>query len=688
MTDGRVYIPGSLVSGSVTPQFAASVNVGNARIEGLTPADTTGDARRYVWEQQIASAPVGSGQYYVDYASGADTNAGTSASAPWKHCPGDTNATGNAAACVLVAGDVVNFKGGVVYRGQIVCNRSGASGSPITYKTGAGWGTGAAVIDGADVWSPTWTQCTSAAECGGNANYANLWWVTAPSGFTIFTPLYEDGEFVWFAQDPNPVERIFYDRYQDFREIPLNDSNYELTRTSLKDVGYFTQTDASYWDGAYALIWRVTDTVTPVPVSTFDPATHTITFPDVGGAIYTNRSSWFSMVGHVALINTPGEFGLYDGKLFLWPSNSDNPTSHVYSVSARKNCFYTNGCSYVTIDGLEIRGAHGLLGESNEGIGIRGHSAAHHVTISNNEIYNIRSMEKKGAIYIEECANFNVIDNYIHHCQKNQGVLVYDGDRIYCDRNTIEYVGYHGVMLQYATNSRVTAGLIQNLRGTHAVGISVYEYSENVLIANNRILVGSSNPPYGMQRSKNVWTIGNLMDGFDASKVFTEYTGMSGTNYALNNTLVRALVNVALDVTIGSTDTNIYINNIIDGGAAAQRSYNLYTGLSWNQTSQYDWYLGTGETLNMDVASIFVDYTNGDFRLKANSPAINAGTDVSAYYPTALFPDFDFTKDLTGATRSGFDLGAYGYATDPENPTMGWLPLGTASGILVLGVAA
>ena len=99
--------------------------------------------------------------YYVDFASGNDGNSGTSTTAPWKHAPGDINATG-AANITLHPGDTVVFKGGVVYQGTntsqsgsravVAPNNSGSSGNPIALISGhvhsSAWGTGRAVLDG------------------------------------------------------------------------------------------------------------------------------------------------------------------------------------------------------------------------------------------------------------------------------------------------------------------------------------------------------------------------------------------------------------------------------------------------------------------------------------------------------------------------------------------------------------
>jgi len=90
--------------------------------------------------------PAGAATYYVDFATGANSNAGTSTGAPFKHCPGDDSATSTAASTALSAGDTVIFKGGVAYQGEVDMDWAGSSGNPITYdgNTSGAWGTGMA----------------------------------------------------------------------------------------------------------------------------------------------------------------------------------------------------------------------------------------------------------------------------------------------------------------------------------------------------------------------------------------------------------------------------------------------------------------------------------------------------------------------------------------------------------------
>ena len=85
-----------------------------------------------------------SSAYYVDFASGDDSNTGTSAAEPWAHCPGDPKAAGNPAGVTLSPGDKIFFKGGVQYNGQVNVKWSGSSGNTITYdgNSAGNWGTG------------------------------------------------------------------------------------------------------------------------------------------------------------------------------------------------------------------------------------------------------------------------------------------------------------------------------------------------------------------------------------------------------------------------------------------------------------------------------------------------------------------------------------------------------------------
>lgn len=85
--------------------------------------------------------------YFVDYVAGSDANNGTTINTPFKHCPGDPSATGTAASTTLSGGNIVFFKGGVEYKGQVLVNNSGISGNEIVFTSSSLWGTGRATFN-------------------------------------------------------------------------------------------------------------------------------------------------------------------------------------------------------------------------------------------------------------------------------------------------------------------------------------------------------------------------------------------------------------------------------------------------------------------------------------------------------------------------------------------------------------
>ena len=74
----------------------------------------------------------GAATYYVDSVSGADSNSGTSTSAPWQSLSKVNSVT-------FQAGDVINFKRGAVWTGTLTISSSGVSGNPVTFQA---YGTG------------------------------------------------------------------------------------------------------------------------------------------------------------------------------------------------------------------------------------------------------------------------------------------------------------------------------------------------------------------------------------------------------------------------------------------------------------------------------------------------------------------------------------------------------------------
>lgn len=176
--------------------------------------------------------------YYVDYAEGSDSASGNNEDSAWQHCPGDAAAVKKPASCALKPGDVVKFKGGVVYRGQINITASGAEGSPIVYdgNFSNNWGAGKATIDGA-VPLENLRKCASSEEAFGNPNFDKIYWTTVPAGAQWNTLNVRQGDqSLAVAQDPNPADPIFQENPSYY--VPTDPTiPYTATKFRIKPLG-------------------------------------------------------------------------------------------------------------------------------------------------------------------------------------------------------------------------------------------------------------------------------------------------------------------------------------------------------------------------------------------------------------------------------------------------------------------
>jgi hypothetical protein len=128
--------------------------------------------------------------YYVDYASGADSNTGSSKTGPWKHLPGMPGCTAICAADSPQPGDQFILKGGVTWPNSSLgwewtWNGSAANsiyiGVDQTWYTGSAWAR--PIFNGGGVSIPTWNDSNKTARVneffGLSANYVvvdNIEW--------------------------------------------------------------------------------------------------------------------------------------------------------------------------------------------------------------------------------------------------------------------------------------------------------------------------------------------------------------------------------------------------------------------------------------------------------------------------------------------------------------------------------
>lgn len=128
----------------------------------------------------------------------ADTNPG-SAESPLN--------TIQAAADVVQPGDRVVVKAGR-YSESVKFKTSGTPEKPIVFVSADKH---ASLLDGADVLAG-WNRCASPSDCGGNPNFAALYWTWLPKDATAFSAnLYERETMLVVAQDPVPPDPVAED---------------------------------------------------------------------------------------------------------------------------------------------------------------------------------------------------------------------------------------------------------------------------------------------------------------------------------------------------------------------------------------------------------------------------------------------------------------------------------------------
>ncbi|MCS7181270.1 MAG: right-handed parallel beta-helix repeat-containing protein [bacterium] len=579
--------------------------------------------------------------YYIDFEKGDDKNSGITSDEPWKHCPFDKNATDKARSTKIKAGDILLFKGGVVYYGCIEIDGRfiyGEENKPIILK-GDGWGDGKAIIDGSELIEGEWKKCTSPDEVKGNPNWEKIYCIQLKKSYSFTQGFYEDDDFLWYSQEPNPSDPFFYDRIDNFRVIPKGDSNIKQTRTSITDPRYFTQKDPDFWKGSYVALWRVPNVTVIKKITGYDPQTSTIFHEDAGGDLYADRNSYYSIINHVSLIDKPGEFALDEEKkvLYIWPKD-DDIKKHKYKIRVENVGIKADGVKNIVIEGFIIQ---------NFTMGIRLYRSSDNMPvpenfiIRNNEVRNLKADEWY-SIHIGG-KNGIVENNKVINSLRGVGILA-GGENIIVRKNYVKRTSRQGIWFMGAKDSIIENNFVESCKGTHANGISVYSNSENITVRNN--LVIDSNIPFTMEQSKDLKIYNNIFDGEKkVGYVIAGWFGLKGTIYILNNNIsgsTSGYLHISGDCKI------IFKNNITDGILGnCERSYNIYTTEKAKTLN-----LAEGEKIETDLKKIFVNPEKKDYQLKENSPAIDSGMDLSEI----------FTTDMDGIKRpkgKKWDIGPY-----------------------------
>jgi len=524
---------------------------------------------------------------------GNDANAGTQAS-PWK--------TLQFAANQLVPGDTLVVRGGR-YPETVTLTRGGLSGQPIRIIA---YPNETPLLDGADAIG-NWKQCTSSAECGGVVDFSKVYYAPYSRG-VLEGHLVEGEKPLYRAQWPEQP----HDFYKEDVAYYLKPAQVSGTKTSINDptnLSKFTQLN-----GAYVYTWTVDNRIAARKILSFNPSAGAISF-DIIDKIRATED--YSLFNHIGFLKKPGSYVVDEQNQRIYVIPYANASD--IRVSMRINAFNINGQSNVTLDGMKVTGYSG--GQINQGLAVFNiyGKPASNLRIQNFRIVGMRSESNYGTITINNCTNCVFAGNHIER-NGNRAFLVGSSSNLLFTGNFITTNYGSGIALMSVKDSVVEKNTVVNNNGIHANGISVYEFSSNVRVAGNYLY--NANYALTIQASNDTLVEGNYMSTA-ASRVLVNY-GHSTVERAANRTIIRyntILGSKAHAALFNGANNAGFVaeNNIVDGwgadaAAISTLNNNLFVGLSWAQTEAS---LGPSQILYKgNLSDLFVDYVNGDYRLK------------------------------------------------------------------------
>lgn len=612
--------------------------------------------------------------YYVDFDAGSDAANGTSTETPWKHCPGDSNATDNAASATPVAGDSIKLKGGVVYRGKITIKSSGTVGNPITYTN---YGIGRATVDASTIITGTWTRCSSTAECDTNPDYDSVWYTDLEDiPDAIAANLCEDDTMLIISQMRAPVEQLFYGK----------ETNYLHPDTINKK---FIIDDTLQYAGGSSLVGAILFYVLSNTTTESDKRITSFSFPDsisydsiTGTPLYGSSSRY--NIGNKARWIRRGTYAVEEGsgtkRCWIWP-NYGNPNNSVitYTKSNMTYCLYAINKQNIVISNINFLKACGKSTAQGIGLYIYG---CKNITIDNcvSKFHAYYSYGGYGDFYLRQDTNCTISNSVAGPTKSGRGIYSSLSYNITYYKDTAFKTAQTSMTFHSTVRSKILRCYSYNCNGSHSNAISIYLACDTILIAWCKIV--NESVGIALQRGNittplggNMTLYSNLIDGNDvaANLIVSWSSDLTGTNRIINNTIVKSSTSsgIVLVDTLYN-DSTISVNNITDGERVYSTKYHghheAFIGLLWTQQKNYGFHPRVGDIIdssgNTYIAkspdSCMVSHATGDYSINSSKLTYKSGTDITNLLPN-YWPEVDFSYDIDGNARSLSDpsIGAY-----------------------------
>jgi len=618
---------------------------------------------------------VGRDVYYVA-TNGNDANPGTLAK-PFR--------TIQKAADITLSGDTIYIRAGV-YRETVTPKNSG-----VSFK---GYPGEVATISGADIVSGPWTLDK------GSIYKTTMNWDMGKGNNQIFV----DGKAMMEARWPD-ADDVMKPNWSLIKSYSYDGT---MRTATINDDSNLTQ-PAGFWNGAiFHGAWSYT--ANTGIVSSYSPGTLTVTLHTPAGHTYNMPGSPYYLIGSYNALDKATEWH-YDNStstLYLWAPYDSNPQDHTIEAKRRRQAFNLSGKSYINIEGINIFAAN-ITTDPN----------SHHITIDNMDAKYVthywvlgkgpggETGETDSGIILD--GHNNILKNSVVKYSAGNGVSLIGNNNIIqnCEIGNVNYAVSECAAISTGYNTKTQNNkIINNTLYNAGRSILLHNTAQNIKILHNEMY----NNVYGGE----VWDLGATYviatDGKGSEIAYNRihdvyYIGIY-LDYSSNNFNIHH--NVIWDMKgdnwrYGGSPHGIHMNTPSQGNNIYHNTLGncwLSINASWQPSLMYgtniknnvgDWIaattgaveglvaesnintrpsLGSGfPWYTKDPETVYVDYQNNDYRLRAGSPAIDAGVDVG------------FTHDILGnPIVNAPDIGAYEYVLFPvsaikNEPKEGRAPL-------------
>ncbi len=315
------------------------------------------------------------------------------------------------------------------------------------------------------------------------------------------------------------------------------------------------------------------------------------------------------------------------------------------------------GSDHITIRGFTVRD-YRLAMRAREVEGLR---------VRDNAFERMRQGGYANAIQVNRVKDVAFEGNRFEFFPQMRAIVTHTGKGVTYSGNRIDHVGRSPLVFYFVDPGSIVGNTITHCTGMHSNAITVYEESKNILVAEN--LVRDSDRPMTASRVNNIVIRNNVFDSGGRTQPISFWQEVSGEVLVENNTLVNSGRDSGLYVGgLGDRDGStfdmemVFRNNIMDGPVMhimrgtdplwtrnVDRRNNIYL------SAPEGFEPGPGEKVIDDTGALFVDFSGRDFRLRPDSPAINAGLAV------------EHEHDISGNPRPqgpAPDIGAYEFVPD------------------------